>query len=232
MGMSRFIKAVQGAFHSIVYTDEAGRFFRFSGGTWAWRNHNPGNIVSGSISHRHGQIGFACSSPTGDKFAIFPDDESGHAALIESLQTTFHEKSIPDLVKIYAPPTENDIVTYEKHLRSKTGVTDDRAVKDFTSEEFQKLWQAIELIEGYKVGKITEVYQIIAVQENKKRTICRCCIAPDQWASKEKCLELAKESKLDVAVCTSRSGHPYMRAIPSSAFQKNLSTLEKMIVEE
>jgi hypothetical protein len=29
-----------------------------------------------------------------------------------------------------------------------------------------------------------------------------------------------------------RSGHSYMRAIPSSAFQKNLSTLEKVIGEE
>ena len=42
--MSRFVKAVEGMGHSVIYTDDSGNNFRFYGGTWAWRNHNPGNV--------------------------------------------------------------------------------------------------------------------------------------------------------------------------------------------
>lgn len=41
--MPRYIKAEQGLKHSVIYTDESGRYFRFSGGNWIWRNNNPGN---------------------------------------------------------------------------------------------------------------------------------------------------------------------------------------------
>lgn len=73
--MAQFIKAEVGLNHSIIYTDDERRYFRYSVGTWAWRNHNPGNLVPGKISARHNQIG-----STG-KFAIFPDYESGRAKL-------------------------------------------------------------------------------------------------------------------------------------------------------
>lgn len=89
--MSRYIKAERGLNHSIIYTDDLGRYFRFSGGTWAWRNHNPGNLVPGDVSSRHSQIG------TTGKFAIFPDYETGHEALLDCLQTTYAKASIDKL---------------------------------------------------------------------------------------------------------------------------------------
>lgn len=81
--MSRYIKAELALNHTVIYSDDSGKYFRFSGGTWAWRNHNPGNLVPGEISARHNQIG-----STG-KFAIFPDYENGHLALLDSLHTTY-----------------------------------------------------------------------------------------------------------------------------------------------
>ena len=42
--MAVYVKAEPGLNHSIIYTDSTGRYFRFSGGSWAWRNHNPGNL--------------------------------------------------------------------------------------------------------------------------------------------------------------------------------------------
>lgn len=54
---SRFINAVQGSNHSVIYTDSAGNHFRYYGGTWAWRNHNPGNLFPGNISKKNHQIG-------------------------------------------------------------------------------------------------------------------------------------------------------------------------------
>ena len=79
--------------HSIIYTDIDGRHYRFYGGTWAWRNHNPTK-------------------------------------------------------------------KYEKMIRERTGIYDDRPIKKFTKDQFKKLWEAIEHFEGYKVGKIVEVNRI------------------------------------------------------------------------
>ncbi|HSW93377.1 MAG TPA: hypothetical protein VLJ15_03370 [Gammaproteobacteria bacterium] len=41
--MKQLIRAVGGMKNSVIYTDTEERHFRFSEGTWAWRNHNPGN---------------------------------------------------------------------------------------------------------------------------------------------------------------------------------------------
>ena len=38
--MKQFVRAVGGMKNSVIYTDTDERHFRFSEGTWAWRNHN------------------------------------------------------------------------------------------------------------------------------------------------------------------------------------------------
>jgi hypothetical protein len=99
--MARFIKA-EAAGHSVIYTDDDGKHFRFSGGTWAWRNHNPGNVHPGDISRMNHQIGVAGGC------AVFPDCENGHSALLDCLKKIYWNSSIDKLVKGYAPPEEND----------------------------------------------------------------------------------------------------------------------------
>ncbi|HVE45050.1 MAG TPA: hypothetical protein VNC84_07995 [Gammaproteobacteria bacterium] len=137
--MSRYVKAELALHHTIVYTDDEGRYFRFSGGTWTWRNHNPGNLFPASVSARHNLIGHAKVSKT-QNFAIFPDYGNGHAALIDCLQTTYGDKAIDYLVAKFAPAKDgNNVKIYTKFLRDKTGVVDDKKVKDFTPEEFDKL---------------------------------------------------------------------------------------------
>lgn len=101
--MAVYVKAELGLNHSIIYTDSAGRYFRFSGGSWAWRNHNPGNLVPGKISARHNQIG------SSGKFAIFPDYENGHLALLDCLETTYKNATIDDLVEAYAPAKDGNL---------------------------------------------------------------------------------------------------------------------------
>ena len=100
--MKAFVKAVSGMGHSVIYTDIDGKHFRFVNGTWAWRNHNPGNIENSACSKRHNQIGVT------HQFAVFPDDESGHQALLDSLRTTYWNKSIHDMIYAYAPPKDHN----------------------------------------------------------------------------------------------------------------------------
>lgn len=217
--MTCFIKAEAGLHHTVIYTDKLGRHFRFSGGTWSWRNHNAGNIVPGKVSKRNGQIGVAGG------FAVFPDRESGHRALIDVLITTFGSKSIDEMIKQYAPPHENNTSAYRKYLHAKTGVMDDRKIKDFTPNEFEKLWKAIEQMEGYKNGEIIEVSPVVQVRKDKKNVICEFCLKNKGWISKEKCFELAKKGKLDVEICKSRLGNIYLRARANSTIQADLGKM-------
>ncbi len=120
--MPNYVKAEQGLNHSVIYTDNFGNRYRFSGGTWVWRNHNPGNIKSGSVSKRNHQIGKAGG------FAVFPDYQSGHAALLDSLSTTFYKMSLNELVYQYAP-----------HMRMIQKLIENFFVKKLVSVERQKL---------------------------------------------------------------------------------------------
>lgn len=217
--MLHFIKAEQSAHNSVIYTDDTGKHFRYINGTWTWRNHNSGNLVPGDISRKNGQIGKAGG------FAVFPDKETGHRALLDCLKTTYGDKNIDELTEKYAPPKENNTAAYIKFLRKKTGVTDDKKIKDFTPEEFQKLWQAIEQMEGYKEGTITEIYTITHVQQNKKHINSNYYIELFGWITQKTCIDLAKQLKLDVDVCVSKLNNTYIRARHGSSIQKNLSEL-------
>lgn len=221
--MSHYIKAEQGLNHTVIYMDNAGRYFRFSGGTWTWRNHNPGNLFPASVSARHNQIGRT------KHFAIFPDYENGHLALLDCLETTYGEKSIDYLVTKFAPATDgNNVKVYTKFLHDQTGVSDNKKVKDFTPGEFNKLWRAIEKMEGYQEGTITEVFPIIQVHKNKNG-IYDYHLKTKGWASKGECIKLTKQGKLDLVICISQQGHQYLRARNGSSVN---GSLNKLVVKD
>lgn len=216
--MSIFIKAASGLYHSVIYTDDSGKHFRFSGGTWAWRNHNPGNIRPGKVSNRNNQIGVAYN------FAVFPDYESGHNALLDVLETTYYNSSIDEMMAHFAPPKENNTAKYRKFLHDATGVKDDKKIKDFTPNEYEQLWKGIEQIESSKEGNITEVYQITQTRINKNGVIFYYCIG-NEWISIEECITFAKQGLVDVEICISPLQNTYLRSAPSSFFQDNLRSL-------
>ncbi|MBI2606194.1 MAG: DUF3892 domain-containing protein [Deltaproteobacteria bacterium] len=123
----------------------------------------------------------------------------------------------------YAPEHENKTARYLRFLRSKTGVKGDRKIKDFTREQFEKLWRAIEKYEGQTKGKIEDVTpgrdpkekrQITQVKKNKKGTIISYNIEGIGWVSKKRGIELAGEGEVDAVVATSRSGNLYLRTRP------------------
>ncbi len=150
--MSRYIKAELALHHTIIYTDEDGRYFRFSGGTWAWRNHNPGNLYPATISARHNQIGRAKVSKT-QCFAIFPDYESGHAALLDCLLSTYGESSIDDMVKDYAPEKDgNNIKSIERFFMMRQALMMIKKLKILrlmnliSSGMLSKKWKAIKKV--------------------------------------------------------------------------------------
>ncbi len=218
----KFIKAEPGPKNTVIYFTEDGTQFEYSGGDRTWRNCNPGNIVSGSISRRNGQIGKAGG------FAVFPDYEHGHSAMLDSLRTTFENDSLEKMIYKYAPPNENDTKKYLKFLRKKTGFLDNKKIKDFAPAEFEKLWKAIEQMEGQKPGKIKELpkkKKITKVKKNDRGTITTYFVPSLGWLSRTKAISLVRRDKIEAVVAHSRSGKIFLRSRPDKLDENNFSNL-------
>ena len=168
---------------------------------------------------------------------MFPDYEAGHKALLDSLKDKHGEKHLARLIEVYAPAKDgNDTSRYLRFLRKKTGIKNRKKIRDFTPDEFEKLWKAIEQMEGTHQGQITECtdsrsdekankLKIIDVRKNKKGTIIEYLIEFFGWVSKPRGIVLAQQGRLDAVVVRSRSGSLYLRSRPDKSTTNNLSNM-------
>jgi hypothetical protein len=227
--MSKFVKAVQGLSHSVIYITDDGKYIRYLGGTWPWRTNNPGDIHAGKVSKEYNQIGV-----TNNKLAVFPDYETGQAALIALLKTPLYaNRSIDQLVEKYAPPKDSNKhnAEYKEALHQQTGVMDDTKIKYFTPEQFEALWKTIIQMEGYdntetKIPRqIIEVYKISCTQSNKKGAISSYCISDTAWITKEECEKLIKQSEIEAEICHPKNGTTYLRTSGHSSFQEDFDDI-------
>jgi putative RNase toxin 44 of polymorphic toxin system len=147
-----YVKAREGGTKkTVVYTDAQDVEWIHAGGSPAWRNNNPGNIVAGSFCTNHGGIGFA------GRFACFPDHATGRKAVIALLRTgSYKSLSIKDGITKYAPPFENDTESYQKNLSKMTGLDLDLILDDLDDTQMGKVADAIQVIEGSIPGTITQ----------------------------------------------------------------------------
>jgi RHS repeat-associated protein len=124
-----------------------GYFEVWSGGTRSWRNNNPGNIRAGDFANQQGAIGQAGG------FAVFPDYQTGRAALGALLQTgVYSNLTISEAIEKYAPRPENDTEAYQKFVHEQAGVDLNELLKNLTPEERSRVMDAIQKMEGYRKG--------------------------------------------------------------------------------
>ena len=122
-----------------------------SGGTRAWRNNNPGNIMNSEFTDRRGSIGEAGG------FAVFPSEAIGHEALVDLLSTdTYQSLSINEAIHKYAPPIENNTVTYQNLIRDFTGLDGSTSMKSLNTQQLNDVINAIRRVEGWEVGTVTD----------------------------------------------------------------------------
>lgn len=119
-----------------------------------WRNNNPGNIEYGNFSKSKGAIG------SDGRFAIFPSYEAGRAAKRDLLfgTSSYAGKTVSGAINRYAPPSENNTNAYIRSVTSAVGVTPDTPMSSLTAAQQDKMLDAMERVEGFKVGK-TETIQ-------------------------------------------------------------------------
>jgi RHS repeat-associated protein len=119
------------------------------GGSLAWRNNNPGNIIAGKWARDNGAIG------ANGRFAVFPDKETGFKAIISLLSSKqYNHLTIIDAINKYAPATDNnDPIAYANSIANKTGLSIDTKIKDLSNAELTKVANVIEKIEGSIKGQ-------------------------------------------------------------------------------
>ena len=101
-------------------------------GTLNARNNNPGNMEYGPFARKHGAIG------TDGRFAIFPDKETGSAAMDAKLQEYggLGVNTVSSIIGKWAPPEENDTTAYVKAVAKRLGVKPDQKL-DFNDSKIR-----------------------------------------------------------------------------------------------
>jgi len=206
-----YVRAIQGPGFSVIYTDSQGNKFLFSGGSWAWRNHNPGNIRSGHITKGQRQIGIVFDQRR-EKLAVFSNKQKGYEALEALMKTErYQNKTLDEAIATYAPPKENNTKAYQNQVRERLKLPGTFKVKDLTSDQFQVLLKEIEKIEGWEEGTIEPLLKIEAVERNSHGVI-QGYYCHSTWYSKKAATELVLQGKLDALSCHTAKGKSYLRA--------------------
>ncbi len=220
--MTEFIKAEGISRNRVRYTDSSGKVFIYSKGTWAWRNNNPGNIRKpGKDTKLEGIIGYAGG------FSVFSSYESGFKALQTLLKQNFYQRlSLLETVKKYAPPKDkNDVKNYSKILVQITKISLDTKLNTLSDAQFLLLCQAVERVEGFQIGEITEEIQrkkILDVKKNKENLIIQYLIEGYGWLRKAEAINLVEKDVVDAVIVKRQNGYIFLRSRPDSTKTNNL----------
>ncbi|WP_407901487.1 hypothetical protein [Providencia rustigianii] len=157
-----------------IYKTENGDVIR-EGGSRAWRNNNPSNMIWGEAARKQGAIGHDTNAQ-GHTMAIFPNRETGDKArrwlLFESdggksLGTKgdygagigYQNKTVAQALTAHSPPESgNDTAAYIRAALSALGSTDLR-MGDLTPAQRDALIAVIDQKEGQQKGKEYSVNQ-------------------------------------------------------------------------
>lgn len=143
----RFVAARRTLPKVVVYVDAEGREVLREGGSRSWRNNNPGNIRKGSFTENAGAIG------DDGAFAIFPDEETGFAAIVALLRTpSYAPLNLRGAIFRYAPPSENQSDHYLAFIVQHSGVGRDEVLRGIGAAALRRVARAIRDMEGWTPG--------------------------------------------------------------------------------
>jgi hypothetical protein len=215
-----FVKAQAGpplagdpdAMFTVHYFDEKGNLTLRSSGSRAWRCNNPGNLHKSpySMSKKRRAIGFAGDSQ--DAYAVYPDKETGHEALIVMLKGSIYSpKTLRAALEKYEPNKKD----YADIVARKTGLDPDRTIKSLTDAEFESFWKAIEFVERWTEGKEDFIEKRYISGVRKKRgVIVEYLVCSDKesvWMSKQDAIKLTIEGRLHAILVHQKNGNHYLR---------------------
>jgi len=132
-----------------IYVMKNGDKIKRSGGTVAWRNNNPGNIIKSDFAMKNGAIG------SSGRWAVFPDEKTGLIAITKLLKTNgYINLSISGAIHKWAPVGDgNNPDAYTKHVSEMTGLNANDVIKNLSDADLMNIARAIQNVEGWQVGK-------------------------------------------------------------------------------
>ena len=221
--MNEYVKAEEISRNRVRYTNSSGKTFIYSKGTWAWRNNNPGNIRKPSKENMpRGVIGLAGG------FLIFSSYESGFKALHALLKKDYYQNlTIFAAVARYAPTEDkNNVQNYRKILKQVTKLDLQTKIKDLDDEKFLLLCLAVQRVEGFKSGEITEEIakkKILDTKKNKQNLIIQYLIEGYGWLHKTQAINLVEKDIVDAVIVKRQSGYIFLRSRPDDTKTNNLN---------
>jgi RHS repeat-associated protein len=139
---------------TLIYCAD-GSVERRTGGSLAWRNNNPGNLIYNNNTRKWAAQG-AYTRRGRDPLAIFGSRISGELALKRNLLTEkYQSKNVNDAIAAYAPPNENNTAAYQSFVQQQVGVSGDTPLSSLNSQQLGGVIGAIERMEGWKPGSVT-----------------------------------------------------------------------------
>ncbi len=128
----------------VIFDDEVR-----SGGSVSWRARNPGNIRNGV---RYGAVPGVRVHGGHGTFAVFPDEQTGMAAIGQVLQGYGHV-TVAAAMSRYAPAGDrNDPAGYAAAVARAMGVGTDAYVDALNQDQLTTFAQEIRRVEGWREG--------------------------------------------------------------------------------
>ena len=133
---------------AVIYTNADGIKIKRTGGSAAWRNNNPGNIVKSKFAYANGAIGES------GRFAIFPDEETGLRATMNLLRSkNYNNLPLRQVYHKWAPSSDGNRPTaYANQVSQMSGVSLDKRINELSDDELHRVARAMQQIEGWTPG--------------------------------------------------------------------------------
>lgn len=141
-------------------------------------------------------------------------------------QDFYKNLTIFDAVAKYAPAKDkNDVANYRKILTQVTKLDLKTKIKELTNEQFLLLCHAIQGVEGFIVGVISEEVPkktILDIKKNKKNKIIQYLIEGYGWCRKLEAINLVERDIVDAVIVRKKNGYIFLRSRPDNTTFNNL----------
>lgn len=116
-----------------------------SGGSWAWRNNNPGNLRESSLAA--GKSG---------GFAVFATRTIGNEAMWRQFGKDANRGlTLEGMITKYAPPSENNTALYLATVSRASGVSGSTPLSQLTEGPVSSIIRSMQRHEGWIEGTVT-----------------------------------------------------------------------------
>jgi hypothetical protein len=197
---------------TVQYFDEKGNMTIRSGGKRSWRCNNPGNLLASPYTRGKDRRSIGTAGDGANEYAIFPDYETGHEALVVMLRGSVYT---PLTLRAAMKRYDSTNPSYIDEIVKITKFDPERTIKSLSDKEFEMFWRAIEKVEKWEVGEEDFIEKWIISGVHKKHNVITEYLINSgngsSWFAKQDAIKMAIEGRLHAIVVHLKKGTIYLR---------------------